>query len=69
MNILEARKIYKSYGNKFNKQEVLSGIDLTIEAGGICQYYGAIRLGENNSSERIVLYRSCVQRIHSYCRC
>ncbi|MGO4075902.1 bacitracin ABC transporter ATP-binding protein, partial [Staphylococcus aureus] len=27
MNILEARKIYKSYGNKFNKQEVLSGID------------------------------------------
>lgn len=40
MNILEARKIYKSYGNKFNKQEVLSGIDLTIEAGEFVSIMG-----------------------------
>ena len=33
MNILEARKIHKSYGNKFTKQEVLKGIDITIEKG------------------------------------
>ena len=29
MNILEANKIHKSYGNKFNKQEVLKGIDIS----------------------------------------
>lgn len=40
MNILEARKIYKSYGNKFNKQEVLSGIDLNIEAGEFVSIMG-----------------------------
>ncbi|QHZ45039.1 MULTISPECIES: ABC transporter ATP-binding protein [Bacillus] len=33
MMILEANKIRKSYGNKFNKQEVLKGIDLNIEKG------------------------------------
>lgn len=40
MNILEARKLYKSYGNKFNKQEVLKGIDLTIEAGEFVSIMG-----------------------------
>lgn len=33
MNILEAAKIHKSYGNKFNRQEVLKGIDITVEKG------------------------------------
>ena len=31
MTILEAKKIHKSYGNKFNKQEVLKGIDISIQ--------------------------------------
>ncbi|WP_080831693.1 ABC transporter ATP-binding protein [Cohnella massiliensis] len=31
--ILEASKIYKSYGNKFNRQEVLKGIDLQVDKG------------------------------------
>ncbi|MBN2981671.1 ATP-binding cassette domain-containing protein [Cohnella algarum] len=31
--ILEANKIYKSYGNKFNRQEVLKGIDLQVDKG------------------------------------
>lgn len=30
MAILEASKIHKSYGNKFNRQEVLKGIDLNV---------------------------------------
>ena len=30
MNILEAKKIHKSYGNKFNKQEVLKGVDINV---------------------------------------
>lgn len=33
MNILEATNIHKSYGNKFNKQEVLKGVDITIMKG------------------------------------
>jgi bacitracin transport system ATP-binding protein len=33
MTILEAVKLHKSYGNKFNRQEVLKGIDLGIEKG------------------------------------
>ena len=33
MNILEATKIHKSYGNKFNRQEVLKGIDMAIGQG------------------------------------
>ncbi|KKE80074.1 ABC transporter ATP-binding protein [Oceanobacillus caeni] len=33
MSILEARKIHKSYGNKWNKQEVLRGIDIEVEKG------------------------------------
>lgn len=31
MSILEARKIHKRYGNKWNKQEVLRGIDIEVE--------------------------------------
>ncbi|WP_068677258.1 ABC transporter ATP-binding protein [Oceanobacillus sp. Castelsardo] len=33
MNILEAQKIHKSYGNKWNKQEVLKGIDIKVDKG------------------------------------
>jgi bacitracin transport system ATP-binding protein len=33
MNILEASKISKSYGNKFNKQEVLKSLDIEIAKG------------------------------------
>ncbi|WP_186578244.1 ABC transporter ATP-binding protein [Aquibacillus kalidii] len=33
MSILEASKIRKSFGNRHTKQEVLKGIDLTIEKG------------------------------------
>ncbi|GIO44601.1 ABC transporter ATP-binding protein [Paenibacillus apis] len=33
MTILEAAKIVKVYGNKFNRQEVLKGIDLKVEKG------------------------------------
>jgi bacitracin transport system ATP-binding protein len=33
MTILEAVKLHKSYGNKFNKQEVLKGIDIQITKG------------------------------------
>ena len=33
MYILEAHKIHKSFGSKFNKQEVLKGIDISIGKG------------------------------------
>ncbi|RDW18063.1 bacitracin ABC transporter ATP-binding protein [Oceanobacillus arenosus] len=33
MNMLEAQKLHKSYGNKFNRQEVLKGIDIQVEKG------------------------------------
>jgi bacitracin transport system ATP-binding protein len=33
MSILEANKIVKTYGNKWNRQEVLRGIDLEVEKG------------------------------------
>jgi len=40
MNILDAQKIYKSYGNKLNKQDVLKGLDLTIEQGEFVSIMG-----------------------------
>ncbi|MEH7302049.1 ABC transporter ATP-binding protein [Neobacillus drentensis] len=46
MTILHASKIYKSYGNKFNKQEVLKGIDLTIEKGEFVSIMGASGSGK-----------------------
>ncbi len=33
MTILEASNIYKTYGNKLNRQEVLKGIDLKVRKG------------------------------------
>jgi len=46
MNILEAVKIHKSYGNKFNKQEVLMGIDLNIRKGEFVSIMGASGSGK-----------------------
>ncbi|MDQ1144231.1 bacitracin transport system ATP-binding protein [Bacillus sp. SORGH_AS 510] len=46
MTILQASKIHKSYGNKFNKQEVLKGINLTIEKGEFVSIMGASGSGK-----------------------
>ncbi|WP_090762002.1 ABC transporter ATP-binding protein [Bacillus sp. OK048] len=46
MNILEATKIHKSYGNKFNKQEVLKGLDVTIKKGEFVSIMGASGSGK-----------------------
>jgi bacitracin transport system ATP-binding protein len=40
MYILEATKIYKSYGNKFNKQEVLKGLDIRVQKGEFVSIMG-----------------------------
>ncbi|MEW4263647.1 ABC transporter ATP-binding protein [Priestia megaterium] len=46
MNILEATNIRKSYGNKFNKQEVLKGVDITIMKGEFVGIMGASGSGK-----------------------
>ncbi|WP_101841996.1 ABC transporter ATP-binding protein [Halobacillus sp. Marseille-P3879] len=46
MNILEAEKIYKSYGNKFTKQDVLTGIDVSIGKGEFLTIMGASGSGK-----------------------
>ncbi|WP_077622922.1 ABC transporter ATP-binding protein [Sediminibacillus massiliensis] len=46
MDILEANKIRKSYGNKFTKQEVLMGIDLNIKKGEFVSIMGASGSGK-----------------------
>ncbi|WP_261303895.1 ABC transporter ATP-binding protein [Paenibacillus andongensis] len=46
MNILEAAKIHKSYGNKLNKQEVLKGVDISIEKGEFVSIMGASGSGK-----------------------
>jgi bacitracin transport system ATP-binding protein len=46
MSILKAAKINKSYGNKFNKQQVLKGIDLSIEKGEFVSIMGASGSGK-----------------------
>lgn len=46
MVILEASKIHKSYGNKFNRQEVLKGIDLNVEKGEFVSIMGASGSGK-----------------------
>lgn len=46
MNILEAHKIHKNYGNKSNRQEVLKGIDLLIAEGEFVSIMGASGSGK-----------------------
>ncbi|MCA1020631.1 ABC transporter ATP-binding protein [Halobacillus litoralis] len=46
MSLLEARKIHKSYGNKFMKQHVLEGIDVTIDKGEFVAIMGASGSGK-----------------------
>lgn len=46
MMMLEATKIRKSYGNKFNKQEVLKGIDLHVEKGEFISIMGSSGSGK-----------------------
>lgn len=46
MAILEASKIHKTYGNKFNRQEVLKGIDLNVEKGEFVSIMGASGSGK-----------------------
>ena len=44
--ILQATKIYKTYGNKFNKQEVPSALDLEVEKGEFVSIMGASGSGK-----------------------
>ncbi|MBN6884911.1 bacitracin transport system ATP-binding protein [Cytobacillus horneckiae] len=46
MKILEANKVHKSYGNKFNKQEVLKGLDIAINQGEFVSIMGASGSGK-----------------------
>ncbi|AIQ21739.1 ABC transporter ATP-binding protein [Paenibacillus sp. FSL H7-0737] len=46
MAILEATKIHKSYGNKLNKQSVLSGLDISIEEGEFVGIMGSSGSGK-----------------------
>lgn len=46
MVILQATKIYKTYGNKFNKQEVLSALDLEVKKGEFISIMGASGSGK-----------------------
>src|SRR5690625_7348696 len=44
--ILEATKVYKSYGNKGNKQEVLKGLNIQVEKGEFVTIMGASGTGK-----------------------
>jgi bacitracin transport system ATP-binding protein len=44
--ILEAKQVHKSYGNKSNKQEVLKGINISIEQGEFVSIMGASGSGK-----------------------
>ncbi len=46
MNILEAHKIHKSFGSKYNQQEVLKGIDISIRTGEFVGIMGASGSGK-----------------------
>jgi len=44
--ILEATKIHKSFGNKFNRQEVLKGLDINVGKGEFVSIMGASGSGK-----------------------
>lgn len=46
MKILEASKIQKSYGNKWNRTEVLKGIDISVDKGEFVSIMGASGSGK-----------------------
>ena len=46
MNILQASKIHKTFGNKSNRQEVLKGIDIEIKKGEFVSIMGASGSGK-----------------------
>lgn len=46
MIVLEANKLHKTYGNKFNKQEVLKGLDIKIRKGEFVSIMGASGSGK-----------------------
>lgn len=46
MSMLNAAKLRKSYGNKFNRQEVLKGIDINVEKGEFVSIMGASGSGK-----------------------
>ena len=46
MSMLTAAKLRKSYGNKFNRQEVLKGIDINVEKGEFVSIMGASGSGK-----------------------
>lgn len=46
MNILVALKIHKSYGDKYNRQDVLKGVDLNIHKGEFVSIMGASGSGK-----------------------
>ncbi|WP_128893783.1 ABC transporter ATP-binding protein [Longirhabdus pacifica] len=46
MFILQATKLHKSYGNKWNKQEVLKGLDVSVKKGEFVSIMGASGSGK-----------------------